>query len=64
MKVLRKEFVLQLNQVEHIMSERNILESIKSPFIVQMHFAFQTEDKLYLVMDFVQGGELFTYVKI
>lgn len=63
MKVLRKELILQLNQVEHIMSERLILEGVNSPFIVHMHYAFQTQDKLYLVMDFVQGGELFTYVK-
>lgn len=64
MKVLRKEFILQHNQVEHIMSERLILEAVLSPFIVHMHYAFQTEDKLYIVMEYVPGGELFTYLRM
>ena len=38
--------------------ERFILENIISPFIVQLNYAFQTEDKLYLVLEFVQGGKL------
>jgi len=46
------------------MSERKILETVRSPFIVDMHFAFQTDDKLYFVMDYVPGGELFTYLRI
>ena len=64
MKVLRKEFIVENNQVEHIMSERKILEAVRSPFIVDMHFAFQTEDKLYFIIDYVPGGELFTYLRI
>lgn len=64
MKVLRKEFVVEHNQVDHIMSERKILESVRSSFIVDMHYAFQSEDKLYFVMDYVPGGELFTYLRI
>jgi serine/threonine protein kinase len=46
------------------MSERRILEAVSSPFIVDMHYAFQTLDKLYFVMDYVPGGELFTYLRI
>jgi serine/threonine protein kinase len=46
------------------MSERLILEAVRSPFIVHMHYAFQTEDKLYLVMDYLPGGELFTYLRM
>lgn len=40
------------------------MASVHSPFIVDMHYAFQTEDKLYFVMDYVAGGELFTYLKL
>ena len=45
------------------MNERNILAQVQTPFVVDMQFAFQTEDKLYFVMEFVNGGELFTYIQ-
>lgn len=40
--------------------ERNILSQISHPFIVSLHYAFQTEGKLYLILDFLRGGDLFT----
>lgn len=40
--------------------ERNILVDVRHPFIVQLHYAFQTEGKLYLILDFLRGGDLFT----
>ena len=40
--------------------ERNILAQIKHPFIVRLHYAFQTEGKLYLILDFLRGGDLFS----
>ena len=40
--------------------ERNILAKIEHPFIVKLHYAFQTEGKLYMVLDFLRGGDLFT----
>lgn len=46
------------------MTERQILAQVRSPFIVDMQFAFQTDEKLYLVMEFVAGGELFTYIQL
>jgi len=45
-------------------AEREILERITSPFIVKLHFAFQTPKKLYFVMDFLNGGELFYHLKL
>ena len=45
------------------MTERNLLASLTSHFTVQMEFAFQTEDKLYFVMEFVSGGELYFHMK-
>jgi serine/threonine protein kinase len=44
-------------------AEREILEKINHPFIVKLHFAFQTPSKLYFVMDFLNGGELFYHLK-
>jgi len=63
MKVLRKEAIIAGNQVNHTKAERSILQIVKSPFIVNMHFAFQTEGKLYLILDYVRGGELFFQLK-
>ena len=40
-----------------------ILEKIRNPFIVRLHYAFQTPEKLYFVMDFLNGGELFYHLR-
>ena len=58
MKMLIKSEVEKRNQKIHTLAERQILENTKCPFIVQLHYAFQTEKKLYLVMDFMRGGLL------
>jgi len=62
MKVLRKENVMNRNQVEHTKTERNVLEAVSHPFIVQLHYAFQTPSKLYFVLEFCPGGELFFHL--
>lgn len=63
MKALRKEMIEKRNQVIHTKTEREILGSIDCPFIVQLRFAFQTPDKLYMIMDFINGGELFFHLR-
>lgn len=62
MKVLKKEQVIRRKQYEHTMTERRILEEIDHPFIVSLRYAFQTTQKLYMVFDFFNGGELFHYL--
>mmetsp|Transcript_146114 Transcript_146114/g.207076 ORF Transcript_146114/g.207076 Transcript_146114/m.207076 type:complete len:330 (-) Transcript_146114:107-1096(-) len=62
MKMLRKEHVMNRNQVEHTKTERNVLEHVNHPFIVSLHYAFQTPKKLYLVLDYCPGGELFFHL--
>lgn len=47
----------------NILAEREILEKIKNPFIVDLHYAFQTDEKLYFIMDFLNGGELFWHLR-
>ena len=42
--------------------ERKIMDSIDSPFIVKLHFSFETSEKLYLVMDFLNGGDMFFHL--
>lgn len=62
MKMLRKEHVVKRNQVEHTRAERNVLEAAAHPFIVKLCFAFQTPKKLYFVLEFCPGGELFYHL--
>lgn len=48
-----------LFQQKHIMAERSVLmKNIKHPFLVGLHYSFQTTDKLYFVLDYVNGGEV------
>jgi serine/threonine protein kinase len=63
MKVLRKRELARRKQVERTKVERSILASVQHPFIVSLRFAFQTEQKLYLVLDFVQGGDFRTLLQ-
>lgn len=64
MKVLGKEHIKMRNEVKHVMAERNVLKSnINHPFLVSLHYSFQTKDKLYFVLDFLNGGELFTHLQ-
>jgi serum/glucocorticoid-regulated kinase 2 len=63
MKILKKTMVVAKKQIEHTLAERKILESFQHPFLMGLRFAFQTESKLYLVMDFFKGGELFFHLR-
>lgn len=63
MKVMRKDAIIAKNQVAHTRDEKSILQRIQHPFIVNLRFAFQTKDKLYMIMDYVNGGELFFHLK-
>mmetsp|Transcript_31986 Transcript_31986/g.23145 ORF Transcript_31986/g.23145 Transcript_31986/m.23145 type:complete len:310 (+) Transcript_31986:168-1097(+) len=63
MKVLKKELVAKRNLIVKTQAEREILEEIKSPFIVNLYYAFQTDSKLFFVMDFLNGGELFYHLR-
>ena len=62
MKVLHKSHIIRRNQVEHTRTERSVLGKIMHPFIVSLNYAFQTPDKLYFVLDYCAGGELFFHL--
>jgi serine/threonine protein kinase len=62
LKVLKKDNIIKRNQVEHTKTERNVLGYVKHPFIVGMNMAFQSKDKLYFVLDYCAGGELFFHL--
>ncbi|PAA47086.1 hypothetical protein BOX15_Mlig007654g1 [Macrostomum lignano] len=59
MKVLRKA-TLKIRDRVRTKMERNILADVDHPFIVKLHYAFQTEGKLYLILEFLRGGDLFS----
>ncbi|CAK9170729.1 unnamed protein product [Ilex paraguariensis] len=59
MKVMRKDKVMEKNHTAYMKAERDILTQIEHPFIVQLRYSFQTKYRLYLVLDFVNGGHLF-----
>lgn len=63
MKVLKKKHMIKRNQVEHTKTERSILELVKHPFVIQLRYAFQTQVKLYFVVDYCPGGELFFHIQ-
>mmetsp|Transcript_92307 Transcript_92307/g.138177 ORF Transcript_92307/g.138177 Transcript_92307/m.138177 type:complete len:437 (+) Transcript_92307:45-1355(+) len=62
LKVLRKDNIVKRNQVEHTKTERSVLGYVKHPFIVGMNMAFQSKHKLYFVLDYCAGGELFFHL--
>ncbi|XP_076264850.1 ribosomal protein S6 kinase alpha-5-like isoform X1 [Rhynchophorus ferrugineus] len=64
MKVLKKATIVQKKKTtEHTKTERQVLEAIRdNPFLITLHYAFQTDAKLHLILDYVAGGELFTHL--
>ena len=62
MKVLAKESVIKRNQVEHTLTERSVLEYVRHPYIVALRYAFQTRHKLYFLLEYCPGGELFFHL--
>uniref|UniRef100_A0A8C6RNX3 Uncharacterized protein n=1 Tax=Nannospalax galili TaxID=1026970 RepID=A0A8C6RNX3_NANGA len=63
-KVLQKKIVLNRKEQKHIMAECNVLlKNVKHPFLVGLHYSFQTTEKLYFVLDFINGGELFFHLQ-
>ncbi|EGZ12360.1 hypothetical protein PHYSODRAFT_361523 [Phytophthora sojae] len=62
MKILSKENIVKRKQVEHTRTERRVLGCTRHPFIVGLHYAFQTAQRLYFVLDYCPGGELFYHL--
>jgi len=63
MKILLKEQLKQTNQILHTKSEREILEKISHPFIIKLIFAFQNPEKLFIVTEYMGGGEIFYHLR-
>jgi serine/threonine protein kinase len=63
MKILSKDMLIKRNQVQRTHAENRILRKVEHPFLVGLKFGFQTESKLYLVMDYINGGDLFAHLQ-
>ncbi|KAJ1401206.1 kinase-like domain-containing protein, partial [Ochromonadaceae sp. CCMP2298] len=62
-KMLKKAEVIRLQQIEHMISEKNILSSLDHPFIVRLSGTFQDAKFLYMVLEYIVGGEFFTHLR-
>lgn len=69
MKKLRKDEMLKRNQVQHVQAEQEVLRTgagsnrgSGNPWVVELHYSFQDKDYLYLIMDYLQGGDLMQWL--
>lgn len=62
-KVLKKADMIRKNAVESILAERDILISVRNPFVVRMFYSFTCRENLYLVMEYLNGGDLYSLLR-
>jgi len=64
MKILKKGVIAARGEIEHTRTEQSVLSKLDHPFLAKLHWSFQTDENLYFVMDFINGGELFHHLSI
>eukprot|EP01156_Anaeramoeba_ignava_P002065 Anaeramoba_ignava/a217456_118.p1 GENE.a217456_118~~a217456_118.p1 ORF type:complete len:356 (-),score=95.56 a217456_118:178-1245(-) len=62
MKVMEKNWITKNKQVVNVKNERDVLAQSKNPFLVKLHHCFQSNSHVFLIMDLVQGGELYHHL--
>jgi len=63
LKMLKKAAIIKMKQVDHVTSEKKILEAVKHPFIVNMHGCFHDSRYVYMLLEYIVGGEFFTHLR-
>ncbi|XP_073981157.1 AKT serine/threonine protein kinase [Rhodnius prolixus] len=61
-KILKKEVIIQKDEVSHTLTENRVLRTTSHPFLISLKYSFQTIDRLCFVMEYVNGGELFCHL--
>ncbi|XP_046663921.1 RAC serine/threonine-protein kinase [Homalodisca vitripennis] len=61
-KILKKEVIIQKDEVAHTLTENRVLRTTNHPFLISLKYSFQTADRLCFVMEYVNGGELFFHL--
>lgn len=64
MKTIKKDDIIEKDQLEHTKTEKMILEHVNHPFLVNLAYAFQTPGCLFFIMQFMKGGELFQHLRM
>lgn len=63
MKVLNKRHLKTTNRIQHTLAEKFILSKLKHPNLIQLQYSFQSRSKIYFLLEFMKGGELFFHLK-
>ena len=58
MKVINKKYLIRNHQLRYAVTECNVLKQVSHPYIIKLHYSFQTPDYLYMILDFCPGGDL------
>ena len=63
MKIIKKSNIIEKNELEHTKAEKIILSHINHPFMTQLKYCFHSHSKIYFILEFMKGGELFQHLK-
>jgi len=61
--IMKKSLVKHKKEIEHTMAELSVMIKLNHPFLMRLYYTYQTEDKLFYIMDYVNGGELFFHLE-
>jgi len=63
-KILKKDDMIRKNMVSHVLAERKVMSLSTNPFVVKLYYAFQSKEYLYLVMEYLIGGDLSSLLQV
>jgi len=64
MKILPKQKIIKHNLIKYAITERKVMSVINHPFIIKLHYSFQTDSSLYMILNYCSGGDLSEYLNI